>query len=116
MKKTSEKAALIKILTKYALLKNSAGTSYHADMLIKLAKIMGACAVRKCNEEMNATESTANNARADRAYAHVQGILQSYDPRIVAHDCGDPRGYPLKLDLPNGEFNEWGNQYGIGEE
>lgn len=118
IRKQSERQALTKILSKYAVGPVDKAAIYlDAMRIVKHAKIIGRCDLRRCNDPMDEAEATANDKRDDESFARIVEILRTrYHAGIKVHPNGDPRGYPVKLDLPDGERNEWGGQYGIGEE
>lgn len=70
--------------------------------------------------ERNATElcNTPNHIdQRDQLRARFLKICQKYDVALNADLSGDPRGYCLKLHLPDGSHNTWGGQesgWGIG--
>ena len=53
----------------------------------------------------------------DALWTRLECIARKHKIRITAKFDGDPRGYCLKLLLPDGSYNSWGgkeNGYGIG--
>lgn len=72
----------------------------------------------KC--ERNAVELCNTDGRTDqrnKLRAELCRIADKFGITLRADVTGDPRGYCLKLHLPDGSYNTWGGKesgYGIG--
>jgi hypothetical protein len=70
--------------------------------------------------ERNALElcNTPNHVDVrDELRERLEAISEKHGIKLVGRVTGDPRGYCLKLHLPNGDHNTWGGKeegYGIG--
>ena len=72
--------------------------------------------------ERNATElcNTANHVDTrDKLRARIKTIAAKHGVNLIADVTGDPRGYCLKLYLPDESYNTWGGKesgFGIGSD
>ena len=72
--------------------------------------------------EHNATEicNTTNHVDTrDKLRARLNAIAAKYNINLKADVTGDPRGYCLKLHLPDESYNTWGGKesgFGIGSD
>lgn len=87
-----------------------ADTDKLQDDLYKLALACERNALDLCN--------TPNHVDVrDKLRGRLEAIAKRHGIVIKADVTGDPRGYCLKLHLPNGDYNTWGGKeigYGIG--
>jgi hypothetical protein len=63
---------------------------------------------RWCNEEMSDRATARLEATEQRIEARITDLLAPYG--IIPHFSGDPRGFCVKLTLPDGAWNTWGGQ------
>ena len=83
-----------------------------ATALLRLAKRHGQIAVAQCNGDLE-------QHVIEREYLKVAEGLQKIArdvPGLKIETGGDPRGYTVKLHLPNGAYNTWGGKesgYGV---
>lgn len=74
------------------------------ERLLKLAKAHGKLQEKACNSELSDREK-AREAKIEQEIAnllHPSGIKAKFG--------GDPRGYTVKLILPNKRYNTWGGE------
>lgn len=80
--------------------------------LFRLALKCQRNAVGLCNDADHADQRQQLRAEFAR-------ICKKHGIELRADMTGDPRGFALKLHLPNGQYNTWGGKesgYGIGKE
>lgn len=96
-----------KILLKYF-------SEFHVGRLIICASMIQRVEVAKCNRPLRDYEA----GQQERAECEIIGICSRAIRGPVTSDfSGDPRGYVVKLLLPDGEYNTMGGPeagYGIG--
>ncbi len=92
------------------------GTSWRAGNgdaleLMRLARASQRWNERLCSVQMTPEEEARGEAREERRIAKAKRIVEAYG--FVLVECGDPRGYALRvifapLDLKNSPYNTWG--------
>ncbi len=96
-------------------------TAFEIEVLIRHAKALHHIAERQCSEEMSDEEVTKVNKREANIEKQILEIVsirnQRQGDRVAVGFDGDPRGYVVKLHLPDGRYNTWGGKevgWGIG--
>jgi hypothetical protein len=82
-----------------------------ATSILRAATTLERIATAQCNRDLTRREER-QDAAAER---RVERICEKY-PGVTPDFSGDPRGYTLKLHLPNGQYNTWGGApvgYGV---
>lgn len=80
-------------------------------MVLRMAATCQRLAVKDCNEGLSGAEIT----KVARIRESLSTLLAEYSIKIGSVG-GDPRGYVVKLHLPNGAYNTWGGKesgYGV---
>jgi len=88
----------------YAMAKHSGATMADLQRLLRWAGTYQRLCETACNRELTAREET----RKVRARAAITERLRHFSCKATF--SGDPRGCCVKIQLPDGYTNDWGNE------
>lgn len=83
------------------------GTARDAFDLMRIARALNKINLRLCNEDMSDAEYDRIKAREAKLEADAALIAKEFGVTIIP-GSGDPRGFSLKLKLPDGRYNSFG--------
>ena len=77
-----------------------------AEMLMRLSATYLRLQENFCNVDMTEIQEKAHEAKESRTEKRIVGICKPYG--ITPVFSGDPRGATVKLKVPSGHTNDWG--------